>query len=50
MMIMMPQVLNYLKISVYDTAGELLYTRELDSERTIDFRVGSLYSFAISKQ
>ena len=50
MVIMMPQVLNYLKISVYDTAGELLYTRELDSERTIDFRVGSLYSFAISKQ
>lgn len=53
MMVLMPQVLNYIKVSVYDTNGGFLYTREYDLEstgHTMDLRIGGMYYISINKQ
>lgn len=50
MMILMPQILNYIKVSVYDTDGCFLYTREYDLEsmgHTMDLKKGIIYSISI---
>lgn len=47
-MILMPQALSYFKVSVYNSQGELIGSREMNRSEPIDFRVGGLYSMGVS--
>lgn len=47
-MILMPQALSYFKVSVYNSQGELIGSKEMNRSEPINFRVGGIYAINLA--